>query len=193
MQRQPRNDDWSGEYVIVRRREEKHVNARAILEKTFGKDDFSACAASRVGVDVRVLQELVGLGFVRLFEGRYDLKFRSGYLAGSFTVAVPFFKTDSDFMKRYGSGRMKPSIESKAHQESVERFFAEKLTDSSSGRSNESEPLNIFKRFRWRRSIYLLLATRYRNLSAYIRFLIYSDLGMTKEAEIERVRMGTRV
>jgi len=53
--------------------------------------------------------------------------------------------------------------------------------------------MNIFKRFRWPRSIYLLLTARFQNLSAYLRYLVYSDLGMKKEAEIEKARMGPRV
>ena len=84
-------------------------------------------------------------------------------------------------------------VESKVYKESVERFFEELNSDTSSLQTDDGEPMHYVKRFRWPRSIYLLLTARFRNLSAYIRDLVYSDLGMTKEAEIEKGRMGPRV
>jgi len=181
------------EYVITRRREEKHNQALAYLEKTFGKDDFSATAANRVGVDTRVLQELVGFGFIRCFEDRYDLKIQFENLSPIFDIPIRCFRFDSDFMQKYQDESFKSPVESKAFQESAKLFFAGKTSDSSSKRPDDFEPMNIFKRFRWPFSVYLLLTSRFRNLSAYLRYLVYSDLGMTKEAEIEKARMGPRV
>lgn len=202
MQRKPQDENTDGagsrssineqDAYIVRRREEKHDRAFVRLKKTFDNDDFSAYAANRIGVDTHILKELVALGFVRCFEGRFDLKFRPGYLTGEFEIPVPVFTFDSDFMRKYQTEFEQP-IESKAHRESVELFFAGKIRDSSPKRSGDQESMHYVKRFRWPRSIYLLLSSRYRNLSAYIRYLVYSDLGMEKEAERERARMGPRV
>ena len=205
MKRKQRNENTDGtgshpakekeqdEYVITRRREEKHNQALACLEKTFGKDDFSVNAANRVGVDTRILSELVGFGFVRCFEGRYDLKIQVENFSPIFDIPIRCYRFDSDFMQKYQHESFKPLVESKAFQESAALFFARPTPDSAPKRFDDSEPMNIFKRFRWPFSVYLLLTARFRNLSAYIRFLVYSDLGMTKEAEIEKARMGPRV
>jgi len=189
----PASQTEQDEYVITRRREEKHNQALALLEKTFGNDDFSVNAANRVGVDTRVLTELVGFGFVRCFEGRYDLKIQVENLSPIFDIPIRCFRFDSDFMQKYRDVSFEPPVESKAFQESATLFFARSTPDSSSKRPDAFEPMNVFKRFRWPFSVYLLLTARFRNLSAYIRYLVYSDLGMAKEAEIEKARMGPRV
>ena len=53
--------------------------------------------------------------------------------------------------------------------------------------------MHYVKRFRWPKSVYDLLTDRYGNLSAYIRYVIYKDLGMEEEAERELKRMKPRV
>jgi len=186
----PANQETQDQYVIVRRREKKHTRAYALLQKTFGSDDFSDSAAARVGVDPRVLSDLVKFKCVRFFDGRYDLHL---FFSGSYETPLHGFHVDSDFIQKYQSASFQQPVESKVHKESVERFFAEPNPTSSSSPSDAGEPMNIFKRFRWPFSVYLLLTARFQNLSAYLRYLVYSDLGMEKEAEIERARMGPRV
>ena len=186
----PANHKEQDEYVIVTQREEKHIRAYALLQKTFGSDDFSDSAAARIGVDTQVLSDLVKFKCVRFFDGRYDLHL---VFPGSFETPLHFFRVDSDFIQKYQSASFQQPVESKVYRESVQRFFADLDSDRSSSPSEVGEPMNIFKRFRWPRSIYLLLTARFRNLSAYLRYLVYSDFGMTKEAEIERARMGPRV
>jgi len=200
MQRKPQNENTDGtgshpanqekqdQYVIVTQREEKHIRAYALLQKIFGSDDFSEYAAARVGVDTQVLSDLVKFKCVRFFDGRYDLHL---VFPASYETPLHCFRVDSDFIQKYQRASFQQPIESKVHKESVERFFADLNSTPSS--SEVGEPMNIFKRFRWPRSIYLLLTARFRNLSAYLRYLVYSDLGMTKEAEVERARMDPRV
>jgi len=202
MQRKPQNENTDGtgshpanhekqdEYVIVTQREEKHIRAYALLQKTFGSNDFSDSGAARVGVDTNVLSDLIKFKCVRFLDGRHDLHL---VFSASFETPLHLFRVDSDFIQKYQSASFQQPVESKVHRESVERFFVELNSTPSSSASGVGEPMLIFKRFRWPRSIYLLLTARFRNLSAYIRYLVYSDLGMTKEAEIEKARMGPRV
>jgi len=188
----PANQEKQDQYVIVTQREEKHIRAYALLQKTFGGDDFSEYAAARIGIDTQVLSDLVKFKCVRFLDGRYDLHL---VFPASYETPLHFFHVDSDFIQKYQSASFQQPVESKVHRESVERFFFELNSDPSPSPSpsNVGEPMNIFKRFRWPFSVYLLLTARFRNLSAYIRYLVYSDLGMTKEAEIEKARMGPRV
>jgi len=202
MQRKPQNENTDGtgshpanqekqdQYVLVTQREEKHIRAYALLQKTFGSDDFSDSAAAHVGVDTQILSDLVKFKCVRVFDGRYDLHL---VFPASYETPLHCFHVDSDFIQKYQSASFQQPVESKVHKESVKRFFAELNSSPPSSPSDVGEPMNIFKRFRWPFSVYLLLTARFRNLSAYIRYLVYSDLGMTKEAEIERARMGPRV
>jgi len=179
--------------VFIRERQPKHNKALALLEKQFGRDDFSVHAANRIGVTGSLLQELVNLGHVREFEGRFDLTVQIEKLTGSFAVPIPFYQPDSAFVEKHLKKPIQLVIESKVYKEAVKLAFARPAPEQPAKRPENWEPLKIFKRFRMPYSLYLLLIARFRNLSAYIRYLIYKDMGMEDKAEIEKARMGPRL
>jgi len=78
-----------------------------------------------------------------------------------FDIPIRCFRFDSDFMQKYQDESFKSLVESKAFQESAALFFAGATPNSAPKRSENSEPMLIFKRFRWPLSVYLLLTARF--------------------------------
>ena len=89
--------------------------------------------------------------------------------------------------------KSKSVVQSKAFRKASEQFFVEPNPPSPYQRVDGQESMHYVKRFRWPKSVYDLLTDRYGNLSAYIRYVIYKDLGMEEEAERELKRMKPRV
>lgn len=182
-----------GRFYLRRPRLPKHARALTLLEAKFGSQDFSAFTAARAGVDGLMLKELVSLGSLRFLDGRYDLNRRPHEFQLDYDCPIFHDRLDSKVIERSSLPAPIREPESLAFQLARDDAHKNLNRPQPEARPDHWEPLNIFKQFRLSYRVYLLLRSRFRNLSAYIRFLIYTDLGMTKEAEHEKMKMGPLV
>ena len=171
-------------YVFVHPRAPEHRRALSRLERKFGRVVFGLSEADRIGVGRDILLDLVRFNQVNArSEDRYAINQDSSAHAVEFETPIHLYKAnyamfenlpdDSPLKKRMIAAERPVPTE----EEEKPHPFA-------------LDPKNVTKRFQMPYSLYLDIRPEVENLSAYIRFLIYTDRGMTQEAQIEKDRMG---
>ncbi len=171
-------------YVFIRERQAHHRHAVIKLEKKFGPENFSAPAATRIGIDSSLLRELVQLKYVIFSGGHYSLN------RDMLAHPEPFESEVSFLQATYAmfAGKFEPDPEELAR---ISRACRETESELEKKRKADHwQVMHVTKRFRMPYELYLSLRPRMDNLSAYVRYLIYKDQGMETEAAMEKARMG---
>ena len=179
--------------VLIVRHDEFHRAALQRLDEFFGRDDFSLSAAEKIGVDARLVRDLIGFDHVRVVDGRCVIHPRLPDHSFVYEIPLPFDRHDSTFAISSGKRKRSRSIRSKTFPLAERLRFVEPNPDVDYERFKKFESMTYKKRFRWPRSLHDILTERYGNVSAYIRYLIYKDLGLEEEAAHELERMDPRV
>lgn len=175
--------------VFVRRRTTKHITALNVLLKQFGSRDFGPTGVLQARVAPHVLRDLIQFGFVsEEVPGRYHIPDVPDYLRKEVKAPIHLFQFTRAIIEQ--SGQPFPATrESKALSAARANVLAKRETSNEKLPPDFPGPVYVIKRFRMPFDLYELIRPRFGNISAYIRHLIYADLGMDKEAAAERDRM----
>lgn len=173
-------------FVAVRKRGPEHSRALSTLEKKFGRGNFTASDVARIGIDRRLLHELARLNHVINSTGnRFSINRDASAHAVAIETPLDLCRTDySMFAQLPDDSPIKKKLKS------VPRPTPEQVKAEAEAILREFEPMHVTKRFKMPYSLYLDLRPDFENLSAYVRYLIYTDRGMKKEAAMEKKRMG---
>ena len=169
-------------YMLIKSRRPEHDQAFDRLKKKFGRKHFDQSDAVRVGVGVRMVKELVVLGSLLFTKNRYRLN-RASEAVNEYETPVHHFR------QNFTPSRPEPRVLAAARHDSTFREKCEPVSTTS----DDWLPSNVFTHVRMPKTLDDILKSSFQNKSAYIRYLIYTDLGMTKEAEREKRRMEPRI
>jgi len=171
-------------YVFIHPCRPEHRRALTRLEKKFGRAIFSLKEAGRIGVGPELIFDLVRFNQVHArSDDRYAINQDASAHAVEFETPIHLFQANYAMFENLpdDSPLRKTMI-------TAERPAPEEDDEISSPFA--LDPKNVTKRFQMPYWLYLDIRPDIENLSAYIRFLIYTDRGMEKEAQIEKDRMG---
>ena len=197
MKRKPKKGKSTVQPMILTHREDRYVlikecspherGALLKIEKRFGAANFTSSAASRIGIDRSLLRDLTRFKFVeRVSDDQYAINRDARSHESKFETEVPYLQSTSAMFTKSDDQVLKSRQE-------ISRAVRETETpEKKQEKLKKFKLLHVIKRFRMPYDLYLLVRPRVDNMSAYIRCLIYKDLGMKKEAELEKSRMGKR-
>jgi len=170
-------------YVFVHPRGPEHRQALSRLEKKFGRAVFALKEAGRLGVGQELILDLVRFNQVHArSENRYAINQDASAHAVEFETPIHLYQANYAMFENLPEDS--PLRKTMIVAERPEPKEEEKQNPFA------LDPKNVTKRFQMPYSLYLDIRPDIENLSAYIRFLIYTDRGMEKEAQIEKDRMG---
>ncbi len=176
-------------FVFVRRRTAKHVAALNVLFKQFGSRDFGPAGVFQARVSPRILRELVEYGYASENPpGRFQIPEVPEHPRTEIIQPIFPYKFTREMIEQ--SGRPFPATrESKALSAARENALVKREISTENLPPRFPGPVDVIKRFRMPYKLYQELRPRFGNISAYIRHLIYADLGMDREAAAEKDRM----
>jgi len=171
-------------FVFVQSRGPQHRRALSKLEKKFGRKDFNPSDAGRSGVDRQLLRELVQFNQVlSRSEDRYAINQDASAHAVEFETPIQLYKASYSMFENLPEDSPLRKTMIMAERPPV-------LEEEEKPNPLALDPMHVTKRFQMPYWLYLEIRPDIENLSAYIRFCIYTDRGMEEEAQIEKDRMG---
>jgi len=172
-------------YVFIQQRGPEHRRALTRLEKKFGRGDFSRADAETKGIGRDLLRELIQFNQIQVrSDDRFAINQNASTHAVEFETPIHFQKaTYAMFENMPDDSPLRKGLTITAERPKLEEE-KEKISPFA------LDPMHVTKRFRMPYGLYLDIRADIENLSAYVRFLIYTDRGMEKEAQIEKDRMG---
>ena len=174
--------DETRHYSLIRTRRPEHDRALERLKSQFGRKHFDQVDAHGVGVAAPMLKELVLLGSLVFTKNRYRLN-RAREAVNEYTTPVHHFRQESVM------SRPESRVLALAQKDSA---FREKCEPVST-RSAEWQPGNVYRHVRMSKKLDEAMKVRFGNISAYIRYLVCTDLGMERDAEREKRKMDPLV